>query len=106
MPTVAIPAYRPARGFSAAIRQFTGSVGTEFFGVVKSTSFIVILIASLLNLIPSLIFSASEGYGNHSLPVHVLGVRHHRGNAYLFLIGIVTYYAGSPGLERARRAHG
>lgn len=92
--TVAMPAVHPSFGFAAAVRQFAGSIGTEFFGVVKSTSFIVILLASLLNMVPSLIFSASEGYGNQSFPVTYWVCDIIAGTLYLFLIGIVTYYAG------------
>ncbi|HEV1287313.1 MAG TPA: M1 family aminopeptidase [Bryobacteraceae bacterium] len=91
---VVLPAIRPSRGVSAALRQFAGSVGTEFFGVVKSTSFIVILLASMLNMIPALIFSAGEGYGNQSLPVTYWVCEMIAGTLYLFLIGMVTYYAG------------
>ncbi len=91
---VAMPEFHPSFGISAAIRQFAGSVGTEFFSVVKSTSFIVILIASLANLIPSLIFSATEGYGNQSLPVTYWVCNIIQGTLYLFLVGMVTFYAG------------
>lgn len=90
----AIPDVQPRYAASAGISQFLGSVHTEFFGIVKSTSFIVILLASLLNLVPSLIFSASEGYGNHSFPVTYWVCDLIAGTLYLFLIGMVTYYAG------------
>ena len=91
---VALPSIRASYGFSAALRQFAGSVVTEFFGVVKSTSFIVILLASMLNMIPALIFSAGEGYGNQSLPVTYWVCDMIAGTLYMFLIGMVTYYAG------------
>src|SRR5258708_31936164 len=91
---VAMPAVRASHGFAAALSQFMGSLGTEFFGVVKSTSFIVILLASLLNLIPALIFSAGEGYGNQSFPVTYWVCDIIAGTLYMFLIGMVTYYAG------------
>ena len=74
--------------------QFFGTTRAEFFGVVKSTSFIVILLASLLNMIPSLIFNANEGYGNQSFPVTYFLCDLIQGTLYMFLIGIVTYYAG------------
>jgi ABC-2 type transport system permease protein len=92
--TVALPSIRPSYGTAAAIRQYTGSVGTEFFGVVKSTSFIVILLASLLNMIPALVFSASEGYGNQSLPVTYWVCDIIQGTLFSFLVGMVTFYAG------------
>ena len=92
--SVAMPSVRASHDFSAALRQFAGSVTTEFFGIVKSTSFIVILLASMLNMIPALIFSAGEGYGNQSLPVTYWICDMIAGTLYLFLIGMVTYYAG------------
>ncbi len=93
-PAVAWPSIHRSHGVFAAMRQFTGSVGTEFFGVVKSTSFIVILLASMLNMIPALIFSEGEGYGNQSFPVTYWVCDMIAGTLYLFLIGMVTYYAG------------
>ena len=92
--SVTMPSVKASHGFSAALRQFSGSVTTEFFGVVKSTSFIVILLASMLNMIPALIFSAGEGYGNQSLPVTYWVCDMIAGTLYMFLIGMVTYYAG------------
>jgi ABC-type transport system involved in multi-copper enzyme maturation permease subunit len=91
---VAWPSVHASSGFGAAIRQFLGSVRTEFFGVVKSTSFIVILLASLLNMIPALVFSDAEGYGNSSLPVTYWVCETIAGTLYLFLVGMVTFYAG------------
>ncbi len=91
---VAWPSVLPSHTTSAAFRQYAGSVGTEFFGVVKSTSFIVILLASMLNMIPALIFSEGEGYGNQSFPVTYWVCDTIAGTLYLFLIGMVTYYAG------------
>ncbi len=93
-PSVVLPAVHPSHGTSAAIRQFAGTVGTEFFGVIKTTSFIVILLASLLNMIPALIFSAGEGYGNQSFPVTYWVCDLIQGTLLSFLIGMVTYYAG------------
>ncbi len=92
--TVALPSIRPSYGTAAAIRQNTGSVGTEFYGVDKYTSFIVILLASLLNMIPALVFSASEGYGNQSLPVTYWVCDIIQGTLFSFLVGMVTFYAG------------
>jgi ABC-type transport system involved in multi-copper enzyme maturation permease subunit len=94
VPVVPLPSIQPSFGVSAGFQQFAGSVSTEFFGVVKSTAFIVILLASLLNLIPSLIFSANEGYGNQSFPVTYWVCDIIAGSLYIFLVGMVTYYAG------------
>ena len=74
--------------------QFVGMLRTEFWGLVKSTSFIVIAAAALLNVLPNLIFSANEGYGNQSLPVTYWIVEIITGTLIAFLISIITYYAG------------
>jgi ABC-type transport system involved in multi-copper enzyme maturation permease subunit len=90
-----LPAVRQAFGLGAQWAQFRGSFKVEFLGLVKSTSFIVITCAALLNVIPSLILSASEGYGNTSFPVTYRLIEIIQGSLYMFLIGMLTYYAGT-----------
>jgi ABC-2 type transport system permease protein len=91
---LSLPAPRQAFGLGAQWAQFWGDFKVEFLGLVKSTSFIVITCAALLNTIPSLILSASEGYGNTSFPVTYRLIEIIQGTLYLFLIGMLTYYAG------------
>ena len=74
--------------------QFLSSLKTEFWGLVKTTSFVVILAAALLNLIPSLIYF-SEGYGNSTYPVTYKVLDIIGGSVYTFLISIITYFAGA-----------
>jgi ABC-type transport system involved in multi-copper enzyme maturation permease subunit len=93
-------------GFSAALAlpaarrdhgrwpQFLGILGSEWISLVKSTSFIVIVAAALLNLLPTLFLSATEGYGVHSLPVTYNVLQVITGTLFAFQIGIVTYFAG------------
>jgi ABC-2 type transport system permease protein len=83
-----------AFGFGAQWAQFWGGLKVEFFGLVKSTSFIVITCAALLNTVPSLILSATEGYGNTSFPVTYRIIEIIQGTLYGFLLAMVTYYAG------------
>jgi len=86
----------------ARISETDGAVGTllrrlvahEFWGLVKTTSFIVLLVAALLNTVPSIIFAAKEGYGNGSYPVTYWILDIIRGSLYLFTISMITYYAG------------
>jgi ABC-type transport system involved in multi-copper enzyme maturation permease subunit len=79
---------------SAHLPQFLRIAKTEFRGLVKSTSFIVILAAALLNTVPTLILNASEGFGNRSLPVTYHMVELIEGTLYIFTIAMITYYAG------------
>jgi len=91
---VKLPELHRAFGFGAQWTQFWGAFKVEFFGLVKSTSFIVITCGALLNSIPSLILNASEGYGNTSFPVTYRLIEIVQGSLYIFLVGMLTYYAG------------
>ncbi|MGD0221526.1 MAG: M1 family aminopeptidase [Terriglobia bacterium] len=73
---------------------FLASVKIHLAGVLKSTVFIVLLIAALLNSVPSIILSAREGYGVSTLPVTYWILQLIAGTLYMFVIAIITYYAG------------
>jgi ABC-2 type transport system permease protein len=75
--------------------KYFASLRIHFLGVVKSTVFIVVLLAALLNCIPAVALNASEGYGNSSFPVTHWILQLIAGTLYMFIIGIVTYYAGT-----------
>ncbi len=83
-----------SHGAAAQWAQFLGNARVEFWGLVKSTTFLVLLAASLLNTVPSLILTSREGYGTPSLPVTYLMIDIIRGSSYLFLIAILVYFAG------------
>jgi len=70
------------------------SVRIHFLGILKSTVFIIILIAALLNCVPAVIFNAREGYGNSTLPVTYWILDVIASTLYLFVVIIITYYAG------------
>jgi ABC-2 type transport system permease protein len=91
---VAVPEvhYRP--GQQSAWQQLVGLFRFEFKGLVKTTSFIVLLTAALLNTVPSIIFSAREGYGNSTHPVTYFIVEVIQGSLYAFSMAMITYYAG------------
>jgi len=94
-PSALAPGYlHQSFGFSAQLWQFWGSFKIEFFGLVKSTSFIVITVAALLNCIPSLALSNTEGYGNTFFPVTYRLIEVVQGSLYSFLLGMITFYAG------------
>lgn len=91
---VATPAvvYRP--GADSAWQQLFGLLRFEFFGLIKTTSFIVLLAAAMLNTIPSIVFSAREGYGNSTHPITYFIVETIQGSLYAFSMAMITYYAG------------
>ena len=74
--------------------KFVGSFKIHFLGMARSTFFIVIVVASLLNCIPSIALSATEGYGNQTLPVTYWILELVRRTLYAFIIIVITYYAG------------
>ena len=53
----------------APFAKYRAAVSIHFWGVAKSTVFIVILLLALSNCIPSLAFNASQLYGNKTFPV-------------------------------------
>jgi ABC-type transport system involved in multi-copper enzyme maturation permease subunit len=88
-----LPATAPAAG-SAAWAKLRFSLRSEFRALVKSTVFLVVLAAALLNTLPSLVISANEGFGDHSFPVTYLVIEQIAGALYLFVIALITFFAG------------
>ena len=74
--------------------KFLASVKIHVVGMLKSTVFIIILLAALLNCVPSVIFSAREGYGLSTLPVTYWILEIIASTLYMFILVIITYYAG------------
>jgi ABC-type transport system involved in multi-copper enzyme maturation permease subunit len=89
--TVSLPvvSFREAPG-----AKFLASVRIHFLGIVKSTAFIVILLAALLNTVPSIVLNARQGYGNSILPVTYGILDIISGTLYMFIVVMITYYAG------------
>ena len=89
--------FRRRTGISARARnglQFWGTAKLEFRRLVKTTSFIVITAAALLNCLTALIFNSTEAFGNTLFPVTYQMLDVIAGTLYLFLIAIITYHAG------------
>ncbi|MGB3075022.1 MAG: M1 family aminopeptidase [Chitinophagales bacterium] len=88
----------PATSFSNAasqqFKQFINQVRLDFFGILKSTAFIVIILAGIINMASSMAFVTDSGYGNKSFPVTYTIIDSIRGTLYLFLIAIITFYTG------------
>lgn len=71
-----------------------GSTRLQFLGIVKSNFFLVVAIAALLNCVPSLLLDNSELLGNHAFPVTYWVIEVIHETLFLFLIIVITYYAG------------
>ncbi|MGH9571320.1 MAG: hypothetical protein ACRD4F_16870, partial [Candidatus Angelobacter sp.] len=63
-------------------------------GTVLSVPFIVVMLAGGLNCLLALMFNATEGYGNQTLPVTYWVLDLIRGTLYLFIVIVITFYAG------------
>ncbi|MBL8230034.1 MAG: hypothetical protein JNL98_16215 [Bryobacterales bacterium] len=91
---VALPQVSADHGASARLTQLLNHTRIEFLTLVKSTVFIVVVCAAMLNTLPSVILSASEGYGNQSLPVTYRVLDTIRGSLYLFMMALATHFGG------------
>lgn len=91
---VLVPAVSLDHSAGARWTQLLSHSKLEFLTLVKSTVFIVVLVAALLNTIPSVFLTATEGFGNSSLPVTYRILDTIRGSLYLFIVGLITYFAG------------
>lgn len=81
-------------GFGTTIAQLVSQIRIDFFSTVKSTVFVVIGVFALVNTLAALILSSSEGFGLKALPVTYNMIDLIRGSMYLFLIAIITFFAG------------
>jgi ABC-2 type transport system permease protein len=88
------PSIRAITFHHAPLTKFLASVNIHFWGVVKGTVFIVIIIAALLNCVPELALDGSQGYGNTTFPVTYWILELIDGTFYAFLVAIITFYAG------------
>ena len=89
--SVALPeVHAPVRSW----QMYWSSVKIHLSGILTNIVFIVILLAGLVNCVPAIIFNAREGYGNSTLPVTYWVLEIINGTFYLFLIVLITYYAG------------
>jgi ABC-2 type transport system permease protein len=79
---------------SVAWKQLIQSLGIHLRGMLVSIPFIIIMLAGGINCLLALMFNATEGYGNHTLPVTFWVLDLIRATLYLFVIVMVVFYAG------------
>jgi ABC-2 type transport system permease protein len=94
----AIGAAQPAPAFqyhAAPWTKYFASLKIHLRGTVTSVPFIIIMLVAAVNCLLSLWFNATEGYGEHTLPVTYWVVDLIRGTLYLFIIIIVVFFAGA-----------
>ncbi len=81
-------------GFSTTLRQLWSQLRVDFKSVIKSTAFIILAFLGLVNCVPNFQY-ATEGYGTSNLPITYTMVDMIRGSFYLYIIAILTYFAGA-----------
>lgn len=81
-------------GAGARWKQLLASIRIEFRRLLKTVSFIVITCAALINCLIALIFSARQGLGLTTRPVTYAMIQIITGTLYMFLIALITFFAG------------
>ncbi|MGE5321417.1 MAG: ABC transporter permease, partial [Actinomycetota bacterium] len=79
---------------SAAWAQLVQSLRIHIRGMLVSVPFIIVMLAGGLNCLLALMFNGTEGYGNSTLPVTYWVIDLIRGTLYIFIIVVITFYAG------------
>ncbi|HKT50080.1 MAG TPA: M1 family aminopeptidase [Candidatus Angelobacter sp.] len=80
---------------ASAWAQLVQSLRIHMRGMLVSIPFIIIMLAGGINCLLGLMFNATEGYGNSTLPVTYWVIDLIRGTLYLFIIPVITFYAGA-----------
>lgn len=88
------PSFTPRYGTAARVAQLLSTTKIEMRRLMKTTTFIVLTLAALLNVTTSLIFTARSGYGLTTRPVTYYMINTISGSLYTFLIAMITFFAG------------
>ncbi|MEY3367152.1 MAG: hypothetical protein RI973_307 [Bacteroidota bacterium] len=86
---------RPEFSSYWSLRQLASQTRIEIISIMKNLAFLVIVIFGAVNLISSMFFATSEGYGVTSFPVTYNMVDIIQGSFYLFIVAIITFYTGA-----------
>ncbi|MEO8660280.1 MAG: M1 family aminopeptidase [Bryobacteraceae bacterium] len=89
-----LPWRTPSWSGNAALQQWMGTVRIEFASLIKTPAFLVIAAAALLNCIVSTATNVGEAFGNKSFPVTYAVTQLIQGSLYMFLVALLTYFAG------------
>jgi ABC-2 type transport system permease protein len=89
-----LPKAIPEFSSTLTFRQFISQVKIETLSILKNTTFIIITIAGVLNMIAAMTNATNAGYGNHTFPVTYSVLEIIQGSLYTFLVAIITFYTG------------
>lgn len=76
------------------LAQWITCTRVDAIGVMRTPTFIIILLAAMINTSVALFTGATEGYGLSSFPVTYKMVDLIRGSLFGFLVPIITFFAG------------
>ncbi len=76
-------------------KQFFSQIRIETISILKNTSFIIVLLAGLMNLMGGLSSVTNAGYGNTTFPVTYSIIQTLDGSLLIFLLAIITFYTGT-----------
>ncbi|MFM8349254.1 MAG: hypothetical protein ACKOAR_14520, partial [Bacteroidota bacterium] len=83
-----------ADGTGWSIRQLISQFRIEVISLTKNVAFIMIAVLGAINMISSMNFVTSQGYGLTAMPVTYNVVELIQGTLYLFVIALITFYSG------------
>ena len=91
---VTLPSVSYTTGLRTQFQQLRSQIRVDFFTTLSSTVFKLVLLAGLVNTVMGLLFARNEGFGIASLPVTYNMVAMIQNTLYIFLLAIITVFAG------------
>src|SRR5579859_5793903 len=91
---IVLNAYPLKFGADARFKQFLAITRFEYRRLLKTVTFIVVTSAALVNCLTALIFTATQGFGLTTRPVTYALLQIIAGTLYMFLIALITFFAG------------
>lgn len=89
-----LPVARPSWSGFPALAQLLAAYRAEFASLIRTPTFVVVTAAAILNCALSMGLSSAEVFGNKSFPVTYWITGMIQGTLYIFLIALITYFAG------------
>lgn len=93
--TDTIATLKPEYTSGLSRKQFFSQIRIETISILKNTSFIIVLLAGVMNLMGGLSSVTNAGYGNTTFPVTYSIIQTLDGSLLIFLLSIITFYTGT-----------
>lgn len=86
---------QPVFSASWSLRQLLSQIRIESISIIKNVAFVIIMVFAAINLITSMYFATSQGYGLTTFPVTYNIVDIIQGSLYVFIVAVITFYSGA-----------